>query len=134
MRGNDRANSLVVALLDLGATGCSQGSMICPGNVEAPPMVTVTDLANGENVCDARVTASNGSSTLKVVQEGVTDAALSDADCAYELEPPSQSGTYTIQVTAPGLHTTGTAPTVAIEVGQCGPTYSAGSLTITMSP
>ena len=126
--------SLGVVLLAVGAAGCGQGSMICPGNVSPPPMVMVVDSANGENVCDAQVTATSGSSTLKVVQQGVTDAALSDADCMYMLEPPSQSGTYTIRVTAPGLHTIGTAPTVTITVGQCGPDYSADSFTLIMSP
>jgi hypothetical protein len=133
MRGYE-TQCLAVLVLALGESSCSQGSMICPGNVSPPPTVTVVDTSNGENVCDAQVTASNGPSTLRIVDEGAHDAALSDASCTYSLYPPSQSGTYTIGATAPGLHMTGPVPTLNIEVGQCGPTYSTESITITMSP
>ncbi len=133
MRGYRTRCAMMLALA-AGAPSCSAGSMICPGNVTPPPTITVVDSANGENVCNAQVTASSGSSTLKVVEEGVHDAALSDASCAYSLYQPSQSGTYTIQATAPGLHMTGAAPSLTINVEQCGPSYSTASITIAMSP
>jgi hypothetical protein len=125
---------MMALVLAMAESSCSQGSMICPGVVEPAPTVTVVDTANGENVCNARVTASNGPSTLKVVEEGVQDAAFSDGACAYELYPPSQSGTYTIGATAPGLHMTGPVQTLSVDMQQCGPSYSTGSITITMSP
>jgi hypothetical protein len=111
--------------------------MSCPGNYEqvTPVTVTVRDTANGDYVCNAHVTAKSFASSLAVVEQG-SDAGLSDAayaSCQYEIAP-TQAGTYVIQATAPGLHMTQSAPTLTIQMTECGPSYYTLDVTIPMSP
>jgi hypothetical protein len=123
----------VIAGLALIATACSSGSMNCPGNTFIPLTITVVDTANGENVCDAQVTATDGSSTFHASGSGATDAALSDASCQYTLGP-GRSGTFKITASAAGLHMTQPAPTISLQYDQCGPSGWPQYVTIPMSP
>jgi hypothetical protein len=114
-------------------TGCSSGSVICAGNGTTPITITVIDGANGEYVCDARVTASDGSSTYASFFFGTSDASLTDASCSYWIDP-HKSGTYSVSASAPGLHTTGATPSFTLTYDQCGYEGNDNYATITMSP
>lgn len=70
---------MALLVLALAESECGQNSTSCPMVEEPPPAVIVVDTANGENVCDAQVTASSGSSTLELIDEAAQDASLSDA-------------------------------------------------------
>jgi hypothetical protein len=101
----------------LAALGCSTAPA-CPGGA-TPVTVTVEEVGTNLFVCNAQVTATNGSATYDGMEQSASDAALSDASCAYALYP-SASGTYSIMASAPGLHATQPAPQVTLQFDSCG--------------
>jgi hypothetical protein len=106
----------------------------CSGNEATPVTVTVVDSSTGLYVCDAQVSASDGSSTFAARPGmGASDASLSDASCNYPIYPDA-SGTYTIDVSAPGLSVTQPAPTVALTFGKCGYEGAPNFLTVVLQP
>jgi hypothetical protein len=112
---------------------CSPASQECPGNVVTPVTVTVIDSSTGLYVCDAVLTASDGSWMQTASAEGATGAAFSDASCLYVIDP-HRSGTYAISATAAGLHMTQPAPSFSLTFDTCGYEGTPHSVTIVLSP
>ena len=108
--------------------GCGEASPACSNNVTTPIAVTVLEHGTGLDVCDAQVTASDGSSTYHAVEVTTTKAS-----CSYTINPGT-SGTFTITASAPMLSMMEKAPTVSLQYGECGYGGSTQLVTIVLSP
>jgi hypothetical protein len=127
MSRHDGAVLAMLAFAMLPLAGCSAAAA-CPGGHAVPDTITVTNQATGASVCNATVTASDGTVTATAQKH-----PNGDASCTYEVNP-GQTGTYSITASAPGLHMTQPAPTVTLSYDQCGYAGSYHSVTIPMSP
>ena len=119
-----------------GAQACSSTSPACPGVVTSQIVVTVVDQTNGLYLCDAVVTASDGSSTYAATPP--YNQTVADAGCDYYVSP-GKSGTYTLHAVPPagasGLVMTQPAPTVTIgPFNECGYAGSTQQATIGLGP
>lgn len=119
--------------LVLGLVSCSTSTASCPGGGESPLLITVLDTSTGQYVCNAQITAVDGSASYSSYEFQSSDAALSDASSCSYLINPHKSGSYTVVVSAPGFQMTQSS-TVNLQFDDCGAVETSQFITIMVSP
>jgi hypothetical protein len=117
---------VLLALLTLGVLGCGQDDVsgVCTTIAAAGLSVHVTDAVTAQPLCDATVTAVEGSDTERLVQ----------TSCAYYVGAFERPGTYVVRAERPGYVPKEVREVqVVMETGRC-PHVREVHLEITLSP
>jgi hypothetical protein len=122
------ASVLLVLLFSLGFTACQQD---CPGACPAAPPPHVVVMTESSTVTAGVQATLTGSETLNLQCE----KASGTTTCSWPVASPVITGTYSLQVSAPGEQTT----TIQVEVathGQvcCGSYDAISPSAVTLSP
>jgi hypothetical protein len=117
---------LLLASLSAAAVGCGQLPMseVCPAVAAAGLTVEVSNAATSQPICDATVTATDGSYTERLTQA---------SPCSY-LGAFERLGTYQVRAERPGFISKQVGPVlVTMENGQC-PHVRGVRVTIPLAP